>query len=134
VWPWHWSEWVLGSARLDVGWPVESSPGRCYAPEQDSRRELQGICQLHERREARITKSALDPRDLGHVVELLFSRLGVDQLAYADPLRLEGLVVRCRHAGASLVVRVTFSERVHRLVERDRVAGRNLKRPRNAVG
>jgi hypothetical protein len=47
--------------------PSSSSPGRCYAPEEDSRRDLQGICQPHERREARITKSALDPRHLGHV-------------------------------------------------------------------
>lgn len=37
--------------------PSSSSPGRCYAPEEDSRRDLQGICQSHERREVRITKS-----------------------------------------------------------------------------
>ena len=38
-----------------------------YAPEQDGRRDLQSVRQSNERRDARITQSALDPRDLGHV-------------------------------------------------------------------
>ena len=64
----------LNGCPAALGWtyggrskPSSSSPGRCYAPEQDSRRDLQRVCQSNERRDARITQSSLDPGDLGHV-------------------------------------------------------------------
>ena len=64
----------LNGCPAALGWtcggrskPSSSSPGQCYAPEQDGRRDLQGICQPYERREVRITKSALDPGNLGHM-------------------------------------------------------------------
>jgi hypothetical protein len=39
----------------------------CHTLEQDGWRNLQRTCQPNKCREARITKSALDPRHLGHV-------------------------------------------------------------------
>jgi hypothetical protein len=107
---------------VDRSKSLPSRPGRRYALGQDGGRDLQNVRQSNERRDAGIAQSSLDPGDLGHVVELLFSGLGIDQLAYADPFRLEGLAVRCRHAGARLVPRITLAERVRWLVERDRIA------------
>jgi hypothetical protein len=46
---------------------VSAGRDRRYAPEQDGGRDLQRVCQSKEGCDARITKSALDPRDLGRV-------------------------------------------------------------------
>ena len=56
--------------RLDVYAllkPLPSGTGRCNAPEQDGRRDLEGVRQPDERRDAGIAQSALDPGNLGHV-------------------------------------------------------------------
>ena len=88
----------LNGCPAALGWtcggrskPSSSSPGRCYAPEQDGWRDLQRIRQPNERRDARITQSTLDPRDLGHMDARAMADLFLRE---APPLPRSGDVLR----------------------------------------
>jgi hypothetical protein len=72
--------------------------------EQDGWRDLQGVCEPNERRDARITQSTLDPRDLGHVdaraVTDLFLRKAPSLSRSGDVLRKD---IEGRHPRDGLV-------------------------------
>ena len=71
--------------------PLLSRPGWRNTSEQDGRRDLQRVCEPKERRDAWITKSALDPRDLGRVDARAMADLFLREV---PPLSRSGDVLR----------------------------------------